>query len=78
MVPPLHFAEKPLTLHFFLERFQRLVDVVIADNDLNYLKLSINFQAGAGLNCLQGRQRRTGGPRSLQGMRRPARRGEFS
>jgi len=52
VIPPLHFAEKALTLHLFFERFQRLVDVVIADNDLNYLKLSIDFQAGAGLNCL--------------------------
>ena len=41
MVAALHFPEKTLALHLFLERLQRLIDVVVADNDLNDLKLSI-------------------------------------
>jgi len=43
-----HFPEDAFTLHLLLERFQRLIDVVIADHDLNYLKLSIGFPAGPG------------------------------
>lgn len=43
MIATLHFAEETFTLHLFLERLQRLIDVVIADHDLNYLKLSIGF-----------------------------------
>ena len=31
----LHFAENPFTLHFFLQRFESLIDIVVADNDLN-------------------------------------------
>ena len=42
----LHFPEDALALHLLLERLQRLIDVVIADHDLNYLKLSIGFPAG--------------------------------
>lgn len=48
VVATLHFAEETFTLHLLLERLQRLIDVVIADNDLNYLKLSIGFPAGSG------------------------------
>lgn len=48
VVTTLHFAEETFTLHLFLERLQRLIDVVIADHDLNYLKLSIGFPAGSG------------------------------
>jgi hypothetical protein len=33
-------------LHLLFQRLQRLIDVVIADHDLNYLKLSIGFPAG--------------------------------
>ena len=40
MVTALHLPEETFTLHLLLERFQRLIDVVIADHDLNYLKLS--------------------------------------
>ncbi len=45
----LHFPKDALALHLLLERFQRLIDVVIADHDLNYLKLSIGFPAGPGI-----------------------------
>jgi hypothetical protein len=48
MVAALHFAEEPFALHLLLERLQRLIDVVIADHDLNYLKLSICVPAGTG------------------------------
>ena len=44
-----HFPEDAFTLHLLLERLQRLIDVVIADHDLNYLKLSIGFPAGSGM-----------------------------
>jgi len=43
VVATLHFAKEAFALHLLLERFQRLIDVVIADHDLNYLKLSIGF-----------------------------------
>lgn len=49
VIATLHFAEEAFTLHLLLERFQRLIDVVIADHDLNYLKLSIGFPAGSGI-----------------------------
>ena len=41
VIATLHFAESAFPLHLLLERLQRLIDVVIADHDLNYLKLSI-------------------------------------
>ena len=49
VITTLHFAEETFTLHLLLERLQRLIDVVIADHDLNYLKLSIGFPAGPGM-----------------------------
>lgn len=48
MVAALHLPEETFALHLLLQRFQRLIDVVIADHDLNYLKLSIGFPAGPG------------------------------
>ena len=74
MVATLHFAEETFTLHLLLERFQRLIDVVIADHDLNYLKLSIGVPAGTG-----GIGKRTSEmskqPKTLPpGIRTPARR----
>lgn len=38
-----HFPEDAFALHLLFQRLQRLIDVVIADHDLNYLKLSISF-----------------------------------
>lgn len=35
MVAALHLAEGALPLHFLFERFQRLIDVVVAYEDLN-------------------------------------------
>ena len=32
---PLHFAERALALHLLLQRFQRLVDVVVANENLD-------------------------------------------
>jgi hypothetical protein len=32
---PLHFAERAFALHLFLQRFQRLVDVVVAHENLD-------------------------------------------
>ena len=43
MVAALHLPEETFALHLLFQRLQRLVDVVIADHDLNYLKLSIGF-----------------------------------
>ena len=48
MVAALHLPEETFALHLLLERLQRLIDVVVADNDLNDLKLSIGFPAGPG------------------------------
>jgi hypothetical protein len=42
MIAALHLPEETFALHLLLERLQRLVDVVVADNDLNDLKLSID------------------------------------
>ncbi len=39
----LHFPEDAFALHLLFQRLQRLIDVVIADHDLNYWKLSIGF-----------------------------------
>lgn len=50
MVTALHLPEETFALHLLLERLQRLIDVVIADHDLNYLKLSIGFPAGPGID----------------------------
>ena len=33
--PALHFPECTLALHFFLKRFKGLLDIVVADKDLN-------------------------------------------
>jgi len=74
VIATLHFAEETFTLHLFLERLQRLIDVVIADHDLNYLKLSIGFPAGPGDDLLERNKRRNGLNRSLSRMRWPARR----
>ncbi len=35
MVPALHLTEETFTLHFFLKRFQCLIDIVVAYDDLN-------------------------------------------
>ena len=35
MVAPLHFAESAFPLHLLFERFQRLIDVVVANENLN-------------------------------------------
>ncbi len=35
----LHFAEDAFALHLLLQGFQRLIDVVVADNDLNQGRL---------------------------------------
>jgi len=45
MVAAFHLPEETFALHLLLERLQRLVDVVVADNDLNDLKLSIGLPA---------------------------------
>lgn len=37
---PLHFAERALALHLLLQRLQGLVDVVVADKNLNQRTLS--------------------------------------
>jgi len=32
---PLHFAERAFALHLLLQGFQRLVDIIVADENLN-------------------------------------------
>jgi len=34
MPPHFHLAEDALTLHFFLQRFEGLVDIIFSDDDL--------------------------------------------
>ena len=36
----LHFAEAAFALHFFLQGFERLIDIVVADKNLNQGYLS--------------------------------------
>ena len=35
MATKLHFAEDAFTLHLFLQRFQRLIDIVVTDENLH-------------------------------------------
>ena len=35
MSAKLHFAENPLALHLLLERAERLIDIVVADENVN-------------------------------------------
>ena len=35
MAPQLHFSEDALSLHLFLESFQSLIDIIVADDDLH-------------------------------------------
>jgi hypothetical protein len=37
---PLHFAERTLALHLLLQRLQGLIDVIVADENLNQSELS--------------------------------------
>ena len=47
MIPTLHFTEGTLPLHFFLQRAERLLHIIIANNDLNDGCLSIWLDARA-------------------------------
>lgn len=33
--PAFHFPESPFALHLFLQHFKGLIDIIVADNDLN-------------------------------------------
>ncbi len=58
MVAALHLPEETFALHLLLQRFQRLIDVVVADHDLNDVKLSIRFaRPAAGLVDTQKRRK---------------------
>src|SRR5271166_4124387 len=49
IVPPqLHLAENPLPLHLLLERFQRLVDIVIPNENLHLAAFSSRLNAPKG------------------------------
>ena len=37
-----HFPEEAFTLHFFLQRAKGLFDIVVADDDLYDVQISIN------------------------------------
>ena len=69
MVAALHLPEETFALHLLFQRLQRLIDVVIADHDLNYLKLSIGFPAGPGIKVLERQKRRKGRKRSPNGQK---------
>ncbi len=47
MIPTLHFTEGTLPLHFFLQRAERLLHIIVAHNDLNDGSLSILLDARA-------------------------------
>jgi hypothetical protein len=51
---PLHFAERAFTLHLLLQGLQRLVDVVVADENLNQGYLSFGCPPHA---CAAGRSK---------------------
>ena len=40
VIAPLHLPEETFALHLFLQRFQRLIDVVVAHDNLNDVTLS--------------------------------------
>src|SRR5258707_634506 len=54
---PLHFAERALTLHLLLERLEGLVDVVVADENLNQSYLSCRSLPPGPLIPWKGRRR---------------------
>lgn len=39
MAAHFHFAENALTLHFFLEHAERLLDIIILDYNLNQMNI---------------------------------------
>ena len=45
---PLHFAERALTLHLFLKGLQRLINIVVTDENLNQGSLSFGPTAMPG------------------------------
>ena len=56
MITELHLAKDALPLHLFFERFERLVDIVVTDENLHacfLLNLSIDF-----LQRREGQKRR--------------------
>tara|TARA_Y100000052_G_scaffold26426_2_gene31367 strand:+ start:31535 stop:31840 length:306 start_codon:yes stop_codon:yes gene_type:complete len=50
MITTFHFAEKAFTLHFFLQRFKGLVDIIVAHNNLYDGTLSIHSVSDNGLS----------------------------
>ncbi len=48
--PGFHFPEQAFALHLFLQRAQRLLDIIVADGNLNNGQLSIVYLA-AGRTC---------------------------
>ena len=42
----LHFPEDSFALHFFLKCFQRLIDIVFADDDVNQISASLRTNSG--------------------------------
>lgn len=42
MITTFHFAEKTFALHLFLQRFQGLIDIIVAHNNLYDGTLSIH------------------------------------
>ena len=68
MAAKLHFAENTLALHLLLQRLEGLIDVVVADENLQRMFLlaesSDPAEAGCGLIVVQGAERAETGPSS--------------
>ena len=62
---PLHFAERALALHLLLKRLEGLVDVVVADENLNQGYLSCCTLAAPLIPAKGGERTKTLGPGGL-------------
>lgn len=51
MITTFHFAEKTFALHLFLQRFQGLIDIIVAHNNLYDGTLSIHSVQTTGWAC---------------------------
>ena len=58
MIAELHFAKNALALHFFLQRFESLVDIVVTDENLH-----ASFLLNGSLVCrVRGRPKKPSEP----------------
>ncbi len=57
MAPQLHLAEHAFALQLFLERFQRLIDIIVTNNDLHLAAFSSHRIAAAGPSRVANKRR---------------------